>query len=398
MRVGRWSCIKVLQARQLVLRRLVDSIARVILHPDEWALKHLALEDRVKRFDPKDLTQTIREATKRNKSDRMKFNLVCDLTTGIHIGDLIEVDRSARGKRSWQLIELKQGKINAILTSAIEEKQGQLSDEDLDHLRAALGDKAEKQARRMLRQRSRQSEVKRMVEGTEGISPRYNMPVLLSKDLLLLDDYSEAVRLVCDEASTRGFSVNIVDGCLRVLAIKRETGSESAAAAHLFYHIGRGGGDCLINDPERRDEEIAMLKQVAPFVDLVAQNMTDSWGQPIFNWMEEHDRVMDLVMGRIRLFVQFDMKLFFELARSEGVELCWSTKHPDAATRKLSAPIPGSPNAWAIHAKFADGRESRFLAGIVRRAVANLTPPRELVRLMKRRHLDNEGLASPAQA
>ena len=93
---------------------------------------------------------------------------------------------------------------------------------------------------------------------------------------------------------------------------------------------------------------------------------------------------MDLVMGRIRLFVQFDMKNFFEFAKSEGVELSWVTGRPDAEVRKLSRPIPGSPNTWSVRAKFEDGTEAEFLGGIFRRAVTNLTSPSELIKLMKR--------------
>lgn len=377
--------IKVLQARQLVLRRLVDSIAAAILHPNEWAMKHLSLEDKIKRVEPKNLALTVQEAARRNKSDRMKFNLVCDLTTGIHIGDLIEVDRSAMDKRSWELIELKEGKVNAILTNAIEEKHGELAEEDLNHIKATLGEKAEKQAKRMLRQRSRQTEIRRMVEGTEGVSPQYNVKVALSESILILDDYSEAVRTACREAHKGGFSAFTVNGCLYILAVKPEkiSGLEGWAAVHLFHHMGLGGGICLLNDPERRGEEIAALKKGSGYVDLVVQNISDTWGYPIFTWME-HDRVMDLVMGRIRLFVQFDMNKFFELAKSEGVELRWVTGRPSAGVRKLSVPIPGSPNAWSVHAKFADGTEFDFLGGIFRRAVTNLTSPSELIKLMKR--------------
>jgi hypothetical protein len=217
------------------------------------------------------------------------------------------------------------------------------------------------------------------------MSPQYNTKVFLSESPLVLGDYSEAVRRVCDEARIQGFSVHVVNGCLRILAAKPESipGPEGWAAAHLFYHLDRGGMACLLNDREKREEEIAALTHLAPSVDLVAQNMNDSWGDPIFTWTMEHDRVLDLIMGRIRLFVQFDMKLFFELSRNEGVELSWVTKRPDATLRKLSAPIPGSPNAWSVHAKFADDSEFTFLAGIFRRVVANLTSPRELIKLMK---------------
>jgi hypothetical protein len=51
--------------------------------------------------------------------------------------------------------------------------------------------------------------------------------------------------------------------------------------------------------------------------------------------------------------------------------------------RRLSGPIVGSPGAYAVRAEFADGTVTEFLSGIFRRAVADLTSPKQLIRLMK---------------
>jgi hypothetical protein len=125
--------IKVLRNRQLVLRRLVDSIlySMLVTSEDHWAMKHLSIEGRVKRIDLVTLPKMIDEAVARNKSDRMSFHLVCDLTTGAQIGDLIRIDRSSPDKAPWEVIELKYGKVNAILHQIIESHQGALSHQDL---------------------------------------------------------------------------------------------------------------------------------------------------------------------------------------------------------------------------------------------------------------------------
>ena len=71
-------------------------------------------------------------AHQRNREDRLKFNVVCDLTTAVHIGDLVEVDRTNLTKPSWRVVELKEGKMNAVLSSTIEEQGGSLSEQDFD--------------------------------------------------------------------------------------------------------------------------------------------------------------------------------------------------------------------------------------------------------------------------
>ena len=119
-----------------------------------------------------------------------------------------------------------------------------------------------------------------MVEGTEGISPQYNVKVALSENILVLKDYSEAIRTVCREAYAVGFSAGSVNGCLHICAIKPEKirGPEGMAVVHLFHHMGLGGGTCLLGDPDWRAEEMAAMRQGSGYVDLVVQNLSDTWG------------------------------------------------------------------------------------------------------------------------
>lgn len=380
--------LKILRARQLVLRRLIDSVLWAMLAPseDQWALRHMWVEHKIRRIEPEILKRTIDQAVARNKSDRLKFSVVCDLTTAAQVGDLIEIDRSALSKSAWRVIELKDGKVNALLTSAIEEKGEAFSKRDWNELQTKHGERAVGQARRMLRQRDRQSELQRIVESDEGVSPEYNQPVLLfdGRPTLHLQQYDEAVTRVCAEIDKDGGAWAAVDGCLRIVALKSEHFGHSkyGAVAHLFYHLAGGGGDCLLRDSLRRDEELRGVASVPPFVDLVEENMFAPWGSPIFLWKGEK-RILDLIMGRISLFVQFDMDAFFDLAKSEGVTLSWMTKKPDVNLRRLSGPIVGSPGAYAVRAEFADGTVTEFLSGIFRRAVADLTSPKQLIRLMK---------------
>jgi hypothetical protein len=344
------------------------------------------VEHKIRRIEPEILKRTIDQAVARNKSDRLKFSLVCDLTTAAHVGDLIEIDRSVLSKSAWRVIELKDGKVNALLTSAIEEKGKAFSERDWNELQTKHGERAVGQAKRMLRQRDRQSELQRIVESDEGVSPEYNQPVLLfdGRPTLHLEQYDEAVTRVCAEVDKDGGAWTVVDGCLRIVALKPEHFGHSkyGAVAHLFYHLARGGRDCLLRDSLRRDEELRGMASVHPFVDLVEENMLAVWGSPIFLWKGEK-RILDLIMGRISLFVQFDMDAFFDLAKSEGVTLSWMTKKPDVNLRRLSGPIVGSPGAYAVRAEFADGTVTEFLSGIFKRAVADLTSPKQLIRLMK---------------
>ena len=121
-----------------------------------------------------------------------------------------------------------------------------------------------------------------------------------------------------------------------------------------------------------------------PFVDLVAQNMHAQWGRPVL-WMEP-EKTVDLVLGDIRVFAQFDLREFFAYAAREGIEITWVTGRSAERLkqRKLAYRIPGSPNAFAIRARMPDGSTQTLLSGFLARVIVDLMTPRQLLDLIKR--------------
>lgn len=109
-------------------------------------------------------------AADRNRENRLKFNFVSDLTTVVQIGDLVEVDATARKDRKWTVIELKEGRVNELLTGMITEKEATLAEKDFESMKELVGDTAPKQAQRMLRQQRRMRELTRIVETDRGLS------------------------------------------------------------------------------------------------------------------------------------------------------------------------------------------------------------------------------------
>jgi hypothetical protein len=81
--------------------------------------------------------------------------VICDLTTIAQIGDVVRVDRSDPRTRSWTIIELKEGRMNQVLSGILREKDNALADADIQHITDTFGEKAATQARRMARQNLR---------------------------------------------------------------------------------------------------------------------------------------------------------------------------------------------------------------------------------------------------
>lgn len=384
--------VRVLNHRQLVLRRLIDSILFQMLMPETRALRYFSLENQMRPIDPIVLKRTVAIAHRRNQSDRLKFNVVCDLTTVAHIGDLVEVDRPARGGSSWKVIELKEGRINELLSSAIEEKQGTLSEEDLGRLRTQLGRPAEQQAKRMLRQRSRQEEFRKILDKDRGVSPQLNLTVDVLPEKEYLSSYTDAIREICEHAKTRSVAMTSIDGCLRLLALKSDPQrlprkEEDPASLYTFYHIGEGIKECVLGNPEGARKELAAMGEIPPVIDLVDHNMLDSIAFPIFLFGDD-GLIFDLILGRLRLFAQFDMRRFFDMIRAEGLIPSWESRKKSEEYKRVSEIIPGSPGSRGIRVEIpglaAGIPEQVLLSGFFRRLMGEFTPPGELLRMIKK--------------
>jgi len=377
--------LRVLRDRQVVFRRLMDSLLYTIVGAKTWVVRRFLQEYKIRRVDPENLKRTVEYASELNSQDRMSFNLVTDLTTVVQIGDLISIEFPAPGRAKWAIIELKQGKVNEILSGIIEEAGGSLSAVDRELIGATFGGHGLEQAQRMIRQRSRMAEVTKILTTDRGVDLGTNREIFLTPDYVELEDCFDAIESTYTSAKLRGAGGAAVDGCLRFVAVSSGVaqGLGQLGVAHLFYHLDGKNRECRLPDPEKSSHEVEALRSVPLFIDLVEHNTKSQLGCPLFVWRNEA-AVLDLLFGRIRLFAQFDLERFFELARREGIKMTWITGKEAEGIKGISRQIPGSPNAWGIRAVLEDGFTQDLFLGFVGRAIVDLTRPRELLRMIKR--------------
>jgi len=375
--------IRVLKARQLALRRIMDAVLFTTLQYKTWIIRRLMIEDKPRRIDCDVLGRTLKIATERNREDRMNFNVISDLTTCIHVGDLCELTLSGPN-RGWRIIELKEGQMNAVLEGLIEQSGGTLSDEELSRIEKSMGHHSRRQAQRMVRQQQRLKGAENIIQTDAGMDPKLMQPMRMLPKPVETEGYFEAIREMCAICRRTGTSTAVLGGCLRMFAMTEEERRHQTvgSACHVFYHLANKEVECELKEGGNAAAELATIERSLMFADLVEHNMESGWGMPIFLWeVRDQDR-MDLVMGRITILVQFDIEAFFRLAESSGLRLSWITGADSEKLREMSHIIPGSPNARGARVKFPDGLTHTLMSGFFGRAVSDLTPPAQLVRMI----------------
>jgi hypothetical protein len=376
--------IRVMRDRQLVLRRIVDTILMTLVRFDTWILRRLSLDSQIRRIDPTVLGRMLHLAADRNAQSRFRFNLICDLTTFAQIGDLVEIDPTPGRPKSWRIVELKEGRVNSILAGALSDGPSEQPDQTLEEIQSSLGNKAVRQARRMLAQQTRMKNLDEIVRTDHGIDPATKQEIFIGPDEVITERYDGTLRRIVEAVRRQEIAATTVDGCLHLIGIQAgylERHGGLGAVRHLFFHLVNPARTCGLGTPEMQSE-IRALGSVPPFIDLVWHGFYAQWGIPPFLWMgEEAHSSLDLVMSRIRLFILFDFPAFFTIAAASGIKMSWITgkEAEEIKRRKSSQRIPGSPDAWGIRAQLADGRCVQLLSGFAARAVADLTRPRQLI-------------------
>lgn len=365
-----------LKHRQLILRRLADSILQHLVAKEPWILRRMQTSDDIHRIDPNTLATTQAIASKLNRADRTAFHVIADLTTAVQIGDLIKL--SFDDKREWEIIELKEGKVNSMLKEIIDETTTP-EPELITEIEAKLGDKAAIQAKRMLRQKSREDEIRNFRTKDRGVDPKAQVNVFLRPDIVIVDDYWSAIQEVCLRGRRTDIGATNLDNCLNLIAVSQQLKERLGhhGIAHSFLHINET--ECYLGNPDKVDAELRKIDEMSPILDLCSMNLEAMWPKPIFMWPIEKEYILDLIFGRLYLYAQLDFGRFFARAATKGIQLDWYQKQSEIVR---SPKIPGSPNAHGLIASVPahpEWSEQILFAGFIGRIFLEIMRPDQLL-------------------
>ncbi len=363
--------IEILRRRQLIFRRITDTIVYVICEQYVWFIRRLSLKNKYREINPVNLRKIVEQAEQLSKQNPYTLYLVSDLTTAVQLGDMVEATEGPDFHWHLNIVEMKEGSMNRILGERL------AAGDSAEDFREAISDKAAMQAKRMLRQRDRLKGLSDIVHLGKGIDPCTMMPLKAAFEPKQdVPGYQDELRLLIEEAARKGQHLINIDECLILAAVRADLNPEPRLpyAAHSLFHYTHPELPCRLAT-EQADEELELIKS-EPVIDLVENTYRTTWGFPVFSW-GTLDRVCDLLTGRICVYAKFNTTAFMKRAECLGIKMGWVTGRRAEILKQSGGTtwIPGSPKASAILVELPDGTRFELLSGWLARIFLEQAKP-----------------------
>jgi len=216
--------------RELVFRKIMDGIAYILLQKKFWIARRLIYHYQAPPVTPEALRDAFPYAQANNVNDRQTFSLLADLTTFIHLCDIIRI--SFRPLPQIEYIELKTGRINVTLAHKLQDTPPIMESLETIKNDPTIEQRIKPQAMRMLRQKIRMSDFMTLLETDKGRDASTGHSIHWTKEVYITDDYCDQLQHILEEAYLHGKAYATIDGCLHIAAAYNVVPRDSIALSH----------------------------------------------------------------------------------------------------------------------------------------------------------------------
>ncbi len=348
---------RALDRAEAAIRRGADAIAWHMVAGQLWILRRLHTGEPRPPLGTSGWEAVAAAAREYNERHPGEFALMSDLTSFIDVGDLL-----ARGRDSLTVIEVKTGKVNdKILTALRLAREG--CDFPLGEVFAAHGDKAVRQTERIMKQ------AKRIVNATNvlntGRGTEYGMPLrVFGDEVLPEEDYTDRLGSIMAGTAARDWSIGEVDNCLMIGAYKGAPAFKSGAVFSAWVD----------SDPSLE----------GPTFDL-----GDALFAPLACPLHVHPTLrpyaIPVVFGELRVLLRLGLPSFARLANEHGLRF-EPMSRADTEKHSRTAPSRRDIFRWNGRACGITYREATVAVGtgLLGRVFHNQSTPRFVLDLTRR--------------
>ena len=305
--------------RELAYRKIIDSIAFLILKTETHVMRRLVLHDYPPHIDLNVVLEAKKSIDDLNSESRQTFAVLADLTTFIHVADILRVDYR-HPSPELSLIELKTGKINKMLLSKLEEYEPTEESIKLLQVDHSIEQKYKPQAERMLKQKIRLKQITEVLKEDEGIDVITKLPIKLFDSPAEPSSYAESLEQGCYNAKNHGAAAGTIQYCIHIGVGFSEDVSkvESIArrAALAAYHTYMKDPPKGLNNVRSELLSIISEKELIKGGDPFIGNLYSVSTTPFPTWGISPEHLISLLAGNLNIVTIFDPASFIWLGRS----------------------------------------------------------------------------------
>lgn len=278
-----------------IFRNLADTIAWQLLNGQHYLYRRLYTHE----TGEKDLLDKsfdfVIDFSEKINADPDSFCLIGDITNNIQLGDCLIVD-----KEGIKISEIKSGETNFRALKIIDEEQLKENNFNEEEYKEKFDEKFIKQLKRMLTQKAKTERAAKIIQNNKGQDPKY-------KDA--------TVNIVENDFQIETYHSGLIE-----LIKKLEDKDWAYDCVEAIVHIG-------VYKNEWRIYGQASMKSICtpyPFTDLMAgRGITIC--EPIFLKPFIDDKIIDIVLGRIKIYIGIDFDKLIEFSNFIGIKASWST-------------------------------------------------------------------------
>lgn len=286
---------KTIEYQDSIFRNLADTIAWQMLNGEHYLYRRFYTgETGTKDLSDKAFSHVI-DFTNEVNADPDTFCLIADITNNIQLGDCL-----IRDKDGIKVSEIKSGEMNFKALDVINDLK--LTDDDFNEkkLSEEFEDKFIKQMKRMVSQKGKTERAAKIVKENSGPDPKYkDTDIHIVENNFQIDTYHMELLGLLGQLKSQDWAYTCVGA---------------------IVHIG------VYKDDWRVYGQFAMeqLCDPFPFLDLMASRGILIC-EPIFLKPFPENVIMDIVLGRIKVFIGINYNNFIEFSNDLGVRASWST-------------------------------------------------------------------------
>lgn len=287
--------LNVLNYQSDIFRNLADAIAWQMLNGNHYFLRRLYMHEAgEKDLLDKSFEFVIDFSNKINENPDA-FCLISDITHSIQLGDCLIVD-----EEGIKISEIKSGDTNSKALNIIKENELTESEFNEDDFKEEFDEKFIKQLKRMLAQNAKTERASKIIQDNKGDDPKYkDTKIYITESDTEIETYHSSLIKLINQLDKKDWAYDCIETIVHIGVYKND-----------WRKYGRSSMKSLC-DP-------------FPIVDLM-----ESRGivicEPVFLKPIGDDKIIDLVVGRIKIYIGIDYDRFIEFSNFLGIKASWSS-------------------------------------------------------------------------